>query len=80
MDLTMHRSLPALLVFTLAGLLIFFELGALPLIDPDEGRNAAIAREMAAAGEWLVPTYGGLPYLDKPAFFFDLERWHLPPP
>jgi len=27
---------------------------------------------MEARGEWLVPTYDGLPYLDKPAFYFRL--------
>jgi 4-amino-4-deoxy-L-arabinose transferase-like glycosyltransferase len=47
-------------------------LGALPLIQPDEGRNAEVAREMNANGAWLVPTYDGLPYLDKPAFYFRL--------
>jgi len=47
-------------------------LGGLPLIQPDEGRNAEVAREMSAKGAWLVPTYDGLPYLDKPAFYFRL--------
>jgi 4-amino-4-deoxy-L-arabinose transferase-like glycosyltransferase len=47
-------------------------LGSLPLIQPDEGRNAEVAREMKDAHEWLVPTYDGLPYLDKPAFYFRL--------
>ncbi len=47
-------------------------LGAYPLLQPDEGRNAEVAREMDARGEWLVPTYDGLPYLDKPAFYFRL--------
>lgn len=42
----------------------------LPLRDPDEGRNSEVAREMALTGSWLVPTLNGLPYLDKPAFFF----------
>src|SRR4051812_1190804 len=50
--------------------MIFGRLGDLPLRDPDEGRNAEIAREMLATGEWLTPTYNGLVYLDKPAFFF----------
>lgn len=45
-------------------------LGDLPLQEPDEGRNAEVAREMAASGAWLVPTYNGVAYLDKPAFYF----------
>jgi 4-amino-4-deoxy-L-arabinose transferase-like glycosyltransferase len=45
-------------------------LGYLPLLAPDEGRNAEVAREMKESGAWLVPTYNGATYLDKPAFFF----------
>jgi len=41
-----------------------------PLLDPDEGRNAEIAREMARSGSLLVPTLEGMPYLDKPPGFF----------
>jgi 4-amino-4-deoxy-L-arabinose transferase-like glycosyltransferase len=40
------------------------------LLAPDEGRNAEVAREMKESGAWLVPTYNGAAYLDKPAFFF----------
>ena len=47
-----------------------FRLGHLPLLAPDEGRNAEVAREMRESGAWLVPTYDGLDYLDKPAFYF----------
>jgi len=50
--------------------MFFARLGGLPLIDPDEGRNAEVAREMAQAGSWVVPTYNGIPYLDKPALYF----------
>ncbi len=49
---------------------LFARLGELPFRDPDEGRNAEVAREMHQSGSWLVPTYDGLTYLDKPAFFF----------
>ncbi len=56
--------------FAVAALMLFGWLGALPLLDPDEGRNAEVAREMLRSGSWLIPTYDGLVYLDKPAFFF----------
>ncbi len=55
-----------------AAICLFARLGSLPLIQPDEGRNAEVAREMKDAGAWLVPTYDGLPYLDKPALYFRL--------
>ena len=65
----MTRGLTAL-VFAVALVALFARLGALPLLQPDEGRNAEVAREMKDAGAWLVPTYDGLPYLDKPAAYF----------
>jgi len=49
---------------------ICFRLGHLPLQAPDEGRNAEVGREMKETGAWLVPTYNGVDYLDKPAFYF----------
>jgi 4-amino-4-deoxy-L-arabinose transferase-like glycosyltransferase len=49
---------------------LFFQLGSLPLLQPDEGRNAEVAREMKESGAWLSPSYDGIAYLDKPAFFF----------
>ena len=63
--------LPAL-AFLVAAICLFGRLGSLPLIQPDEGRNAEVAREMKDTGAWLVPTYDGLPYLDKPALYFRL--------
>jgi 4-amino-4-deoxy-L-arabinose transferase-like glycosyltransferase len=56
--------------FLLAAVLFFARLGQLPLIDPDEGRNAEVAREMAESGAWVVPVYNAIPYLDKPALYF----------
>jgi 4-amino-4-deoxy-L-arabinose transferase-like glycosyltransferase len=71
-SLTSTLSTRALAV--LAAVIVFstlcLRLGYLPLLAPDEGRNAEVAREMAASGAWLVPTYNGVPYLDKPAFYF----------
>jgi 4-amino-4-deoxy-L-arabinose transferase-like glycosyltransferase len=59
-----------LLVFLLAAAFIFAGLGRLPLLDPDEGRNSEVAKEMQVSGAWLVPSYDGLVYLDKPALYF----------
>jgi 4-amino-4-deoxy-L-arabinose transferase-like glycosyltransferase len=56
--------------FLLAAALFFGRLGELPLIDPDEGRNAEVAREMGESGAWVVPLYNAIPYLDKPALYF----------
>ena len=48
------------------------DVGTTPLMDPDEGRNAEVAREMAQRGDFVVPHLNGLPYLDKPILFFAL--------
>jgi len=48
-------------------------LGDWALLDPDEGRNAAIALEMMTSGDFLIPRLNKVPYLDKPALFFAAE-------
>jgi 4-amino-4-deoxy-L-arabinose transferase-like glycosyltransferase len=45
-------------------------LGSYPLMQPDEGRNAEVAREMVATGNFAVPYLNGLPYVDKPVLYF----------
>jgi 4-amino-4-deoxy-L-arabinose transferase-like glycosyltransferase len=65
------------LALIVAWLSLCFRLGHLPLSAPDEGRNAEVAREMKESGAWLVPTYNGLDYLDKPAFYFKAVAFSL---
>ncbi len=57
--------LPALLVAAVS-----WGLGGYALLDPDEGRNGEVAREMMAGGDFVLPRLDGLPYLDKPVLFF----------
>src|SRR5690349_11158093 len=54
-----------------------YQLGGYPLFEPDEGRNAEVAREMVTTGDYLVPHLDGLPYLDKPVLFFALDALAL---
>jgi 4-amino-4-deoxy-L-arabinose transferase-like glycosyltransferase len=65
-----RRVSPILLLLAIAACLFFVGLGRLPLVEPDEGRNAEVAREMLAKGDWIVPHFDGFAYLDKPPVFF----------
>ena len=75
------RFLSARLLGLLAVGIVFaalcFRLGHLPLLAPDEGRNAEVGREMQESGAWLVPTYNGVDYLDKPSFYFKVVALSL---
>jgi 4-amino-4-deoxy-L-arabinose transferase-like glycosyltransferase len=66
----MRTHYQLLVLVAIAACLFFIGLGRLPLVEPDEGRNAEVAREMVALHDWITPHYDTLPYLDKPAVFF----------
>jgi 4-amino-4-deoxy-L-arabinose transferase-like glycosyltransferase len=60
-------------VFVVAAVALFAGLGGYGLWDPDEGRHAAIARELWAATTWhgwIVPSHNFEPYYDKPILFY----------
>jgi 4-amino-4-deoxy-L-arabinose transferase-like glycosyltransferase len=55
----------------LAGALLFLPgIGRRDLWNPDEPRYAEVAREMRAAGEWLLPRLNGEVYAQKPPLHF----------
>ncbi|HEV8303781.1 MAG TPA: glycosyltransferase family 39 protein [Gemmatimonadales bacterium] len=66
--LNAYSGLPLLVLA--AALALGFNLNGYRLFDPDEGRNAEVAREMAASNDYLLPHLDGLPYLDKPVVYF----------
>ncbi len=53
-----------------AAVALGWNLSGYRLFDPDEGRNAEVAREMAHSNDYVVPHLDGLPYLDKPIVYF----------
>ncbi len=65
----MRRAALPLLVLA-AAVALGWNLNGYRLLDPDEGRNAEVAREMAETNDYLVPHLDGLPYLDKPVLYF----------
>jgi 4-amino-4-deoxy-L-arabinose transferase-like glycosyltransferase len=54
------------MVLAVAVFVVFFQLGARGLNEPDEGRYAEIGREMAASGDFLTPRFNGVIHLAKP--------------
>jgi 4-amino-4-deoxy-L-arabinose transferase-like glycosyltransferase len=52
------------------GFLFFFGLAYFGLVGADEPRYAQVAREMLARHDWITPTLGGKPWLEKPALYY----------
>ena len=60
----------ALLAIPVAWALLFFHLGAVGLLGPDEPRYASIGRAMHETGDFLTPTLWGVPWFEKPALLY----------
>lgn len=72
MNTTPILSRSGLLALFLAFSLLWFgSLDYRKLIQPDEGRYAEIAREMAASGDFVTPRLNGIKYFEKPP----LQYW-----
>src|SRR3990172_5721055 len=52
---------------------LFWGIGSVSFLDPDEGMYGSIAREMAETGDWITPRFNGVRYLEKPPLHFWLS-------
>ncbi|MGA8152535.1 MAG: glycosyltransferase family 39 protein [Terriglobales bacterium] len=52
------------------GFLFFFGLAYFGLVGADEPRYAQVAREMLSRHDWVTPTLGGKPWLEKPPLYY----------
>jgi 4-amino-4-deoxy-L-arabinose transferase-like glycosyltransferase len=50
--------------------LFFYGIAQFGLIGADEPRYAQVAREMLERGDWVTPTLGGRPWLEKPPLYY----------
>lgn len=57
-------------LFCLSLFLLFHNLGGAALFEPDEGKNAEVAREVLLVQDWEIPHYNFTPRLDKPILFY----------
>jgi 4-amino-4-deoxy-L-arabinose transferase-like glycosyltransferase len=64
------RIQQALLVAAVTAIVMFTNLGGPRLWDRDEPRNAGCAREMLAAGDWVVPTFNAKLRTHKPVLLY----------
>ncbi|MBC7962113.1 MAG: glycosyltransferase family 39 protein, partial [Steroidobacteraceae bacterium] len=62
-----------LLIMLVLGIPFLQYLGALPLIDPDEGRYAEIPREMLERWDFITPTLNYVHYFEKPPLLYWLN-------
>jgi 4-amino-4-deoxy-L-arabinose transferase-like glycosyltransferase len=53
--------------------IVFWKIDDPALMDPDEAHYAQLTHEMRRAGNWIIPLFDGLPYIDKPALFHWLQ-------
>lgn len=58
------------LVAGVCGFFFFFALGAFGLLGADEPRYAQIAHEMFSRHDWIVPTFNGSVWLEKPVLLY----------
>jgi 4-amino-4-deoxy-L-arabinose transferase-like glycosyltransferase len=68
--MTARTRTDILLLAGFCAFLFFYGLGQFGLIGADEPRYAQVAREMMERGDWVTPTLGGHPWLEKPPLYY----------
>jgi 4-amino-4-deoxy-L-arabinose transferase-like glycosyltransferase len=68
--MTMRTRTDALLLAGFCAFLFLYGLGQFGLIGADEPRYAQVAREMLERHDWITPTLGGQPWLEKPPLYY----------
>ena len=59
-----------LLLLAFCAFFFLWKLSSFGLIGADEPRYAQVAREMLARHDWVTPTLGGTPWLEKPPLYY----------
>src|ERR1700694_1325574 len=65
-----NRTRDSLVISVLCAFFFFYGLGLFGLIGADEPRYAQVAREMLERRDWITPTLGGKPWLEKPPLYY----------
>lgn len=68
--MTMRTRTDVLLMAGFCAFFFFYGMGQFGLIGADEPRYAQVAREMLEHHDWITPTLGGRPWLEKPPLYY----------
>ncbi|HWS17618.1 MAG TPA: glycosyltransferase family 39 protein, partial [Candidatus Elarobacter sp.] len=68
--MTNRTRTDSLLLAGFCAFLFAYGLGQFGLIGADEPRYAQVAREMLERHDWVTPTLGGRPWLEKPPLYY----------
>jgi 4-amino-4-deoxy-L-arabinose transferase-like glycosyltransferase len=68
--MTNRTRTDSLLLAGFCAFLFFYGLGQFGLVGADEPRYAQVAREMLEHHDWVTPTLGGQPWLEKPPLYY----------
>jgi 4-amino-4-deoxy-L-arabinose transferase-like glycosyltransferase len=68
--MTARTRTDALLIAGFCAFLFLYGLGQFGLVGADEPRYAQVAREMLERHDWITPTLGGQPWLEKPPLYY----------